>query len=412
MSKRSSRPVLGLLAAVSAVALTTGCQSFASPDVATEAATAAASTQASTAPAADGATATDGPATAPTKRVAASARSKTSRQPVAAPTTTQSAAPVTPAPAAATAAAVPARYPFGLSSAWRMDVSSAPVDPNSSAMVGYLASQVSDRYGGVAAFNAHQYNDAYYIAPAGTPTVDVGFNDCQGKGSAPAGLLGPGGQFSQVPIPAGAVAANGTDKQMAVYSPATDQLWEFWIMQRDGAGQWSACWGGRIDHVSQSVGFFSSGFGASASGLACTGGTILLDDVRKGAINHAINLEIPKPAVYTRVSWPAQRSDGSDTDARAIPEGTRLRLDPSVDVNSLGLSPMAAMVAKAAQTYGFIVTDTAGAVAVTTESGAPEQAATGTDPWQAILGGTPDYAVMAHFPWDKLQSLPQNYGKS
>jgi hypothetical protein len=182
-------------------------------------------------------------------------------------------------------------------------------------------------------------------------------------------------------------------------------------MQKDGSGQWSACWGGRIDHVSQSVGFFPSGFGASASGLACTGGTILLSDVRQGSINHAINLAIPKTAVWSRVSWPAQRSDGGDTSPQALPEGTRLRLDPSVDVDALGLHPLAAMVAKAAQKYGFILTDTSGAVAVSTESGAPEQAATGQDPWAKILGGTPDYAVMKNFPWDELQVLPQNYGK-
>ena len=62
---------------------------------------------------------------------------------------------------------------------------------------------------------------------------------------------------------------------------------------------------------------------------------------------------------------PAQRSDGSNRSDDAIPAGTRLRLDPSVDVADLGLSPVAAMIARAAQTYGFIVTDKSAAVAVT-----------------------------------------------
>jgi len=254
-----------------------------------------------------------------------------------------------------------------------------------------------------------QYNNSYFVAPAGTPPVDVGFNDCQGKGYLPDGLTAPGGQFTGVPIPAGAVGANGNDKAMSIYSPSTDQLWEFWVAQQDGSGRWTACWGGRIDHVSQSVGFFDNGFGASASGLAHTGGMVRLADVRAGSIDHALALAIPDTA--QGFSWPAQRGDGDSSDPAAIAEGTRLRLDPSVDVDSLGLHPVAAMIAKAAQRYGFIVTDSSGAVAVTTESGVGEQAATGVDPWEQLLGGTPEYSVLESFPWDHLQAMPQDYGK-
>jgi hypothetical protein len=69
------------------------------------------------------------------------------------------------------------------------------------------------------------------------------------------------------------------------------------------------------------------------------------------------------------------------------------------------------MIARAAQQYGFIVVDKAGAVAVIAESGAPEQAATGQDPWAPLMGGTPDYQVMTDFPWESLQALPMDYGR-
>jgi hypothetical protein len=72
---------------------------------------------------------------------------------------------------------------------------------------------------------------------------------------------------------------------------------------------------------------------------------------------------------------------------------------------------VAAMIARAAQTYGFIVTDKGGAVAITAQGGAAEQAATGQDPWAALLGGLVDYRVMKKFPWNRLQALPQNYGR-
>jgi hypothetical protein len=302
-------------------------------------------------------------------------------------------------------------YPFGTKSVWRSDIVDAPVAENSADMVNHLVGTVTDRYGGVAAFNVNNFNNSYYVATADTPRVDVAFNDCQGKGSTPDGLLGPDGIFEQVPIPEGAVPSPGTDKALSVYLPSTDQLWEFWVAERGVDGSWSACWGGRIDDASTSPGYFDGDFGATATGLSSTGGMVRLADVRAGSIEHALSLAIPNPRIFTEFSWPAQRSDGWDEHPDAVPEGTRLRLDPSLDVAALDLHPVAELVARAAQEYGFIVVDKAGAVAVIAESGAPEQAATGVDPWQELLAGTPDYEVLAGFPWEDLEALPQDYGK-
>jgi hypothetical protein len=317
----------------------------------------------------------------------------------------------TPVAAAATPGNPPPAYPFAPDSVWRADIRTAPVAPDSAAMVAYLAHSVEVNYGGVAAFNAHRYQNSYYVARPGTPLVDVAFDDCQDKGYLPPGLTGPDGQFTAVPIPADAVPAAGTDSTLSVYSPSSDRLWEFWRIQKTPQGTWQACWGGRMDSVSTSPGYFLHGFGSSASGLSTTGGMVSLADVRSGAVDHAMSLVLPKPATYKRVSWPAQRSDGWDTDPRATPEGTRLRLDPAVDVDALHLSPVAAMIARAAQTYGFIVTDKGGAVSVTAEGGTAEEAVTGADPWDALLGNAPDYAVLRGFPWGSLQALPQDYGR-
>jgi len=306
---------------------------------------------------------------------------------------------------------IPYGTPFGKLSVWRQDVRSAPLNGNSAAMVANVADQAAKYYGGVAAFNVNRYSTSFYAVPAGTARVDVRWDNCQKKTWTPAGLLGAGGQFSQVPIPAGAVPAAGTDGQLTVYSPDTDQLWEFWQAKKVG-GTWQACWGGRIDKVSTSPGYFTGGFGVSASGLSYGGGTIGIKDVQAGSIDHAMALQLPSTANWNNFSWPAQRSDGNDTGKNAVPEGTRLRLDPSVDVNALKISPIAKMVAKAAQTYGFIVTDKAGAVAVVAESPAATVAATGKNPWPALMQGKPDYQVMAGFPWDRLQALPRDYGKT
>ena len=69
------------------------------------------------------------------------------------------------------------------------------------------------------------------------------------------------------------------------------------------------------------------------------------------------------------------------------------------------------MVAKAAQKYGFIVTDAGGCTAISAESPAGAIAATGSDPWKPLMNGTASYAILENFPWSKLQALPKDYGK-
>ncbi len=95
----------------------------------------------------------------------------------------------------------------------------------------------------------------------------------------------------------------------------------------------------------------------------------------------------------------------------AIMEGQRFRLDPSIDVASLGLTPIATAVARSAQKYGFIVTDRAGTLTISTESGQAATQATGTNPWTKLMAGKPAYLIMKNFPWTRLQALPMNYGQ-
>lgn len=293
---------------------------------------------------------------------------------------------------------------------WATRIRAAPISYNSAVLVKELTEQVRSGPGGNAAFNVWRYNTSVVTAAKGQPRVDVSFANCQHKPSTPAGLEGPGGQFTAVPIPVDALPAAGTDAELTVYSPSTDQLWEFWKVQHT-EGRWSACWGGRLNQVSRSLGYFQDGFGASASGIATLGGIVTIADARVGRIDHGLALAIVDPAPWNQVSWPAQRSDGSPSSTSAVAEGTRFRLDPAVDVDKLNLSPLGKTIARAAQQYGFIVTDKAGAVSVIAQSGAVAAAKNGTDPWGSILGGVASYNVLKGFPWASLQALPKNYGR-
>lgn len=305
---------------------------------------------------------------------------------------------------------------FRAGNVYSTDITGAPLASNSPAMVKGLTAQVRKYYGGNGTLNYDQYHGTLWVADKNTKKVTVGYDNCQKKKKGEyEGLLNGPKYFVDVPIPTNAVPAKGTDGQLAVWSPTENKLWELWVAKKKGT-KWTACWGGRIDNVSQSMGQMPYGFGASASGLAVTGSMISVDEAKQLKIDHAMGLNIPAPANWPNWSYPANRTDGFSKDADAIPEGSRIRLDPSVNVDSLNMSPLAKAIAKAAQTYGFIVTDKSGAVAVVTEGGERRMvnakgATVAANPWKSVLKGADAGTVLKGFPWDKLQVVQKDWGK-
>jgi hypothetical protein len=277
---------------------------------------------------------------------------------------------------------------FGPHSVWNEPVaSSAPLASNSAAMVTEVRRQVLT-YGQW--INTWQYSVPVYTVPAHQPRVRVTLdaNDRTLQRD-----------FASVPLPADARPAGGTDGHLTVYQPSRDTLWEFWKLSK-GPDGWHARWGGKMRHVSTSDGSFPAPYGASASGLALLGGLMRTRELQDGRIDHALALGIPR----TRASWfvsPATRSDGSATWASAPPEGTHLRLDPTIDVAALDLPPVTEAIALAAQRYGIVIRDGSGAVTFYAEDPTP----TGHNPYPALFGGDYPSHLLLKFPWSRLQVL-------
>lgn len=304
-----------------------------------------------------------------------------------------------------------APIPLSSESFFVQRVDGAPLDPRSAAKVRNLHQDVVARWNGVAAVNAMHYNVSFVTVPPGQPRVDVGFVDCQKKGYVPWDIHQGEGYFLNVPIPDDAQPTIGEDRQLTVYDPSTEEIWEFWQAARNPeSGQWTACWGGRIDYVSTQEGIYKQGYGVAATGILMAPGMISLEDVRSGSIDHALYLAVPRSQPYPKVSWPARRGDGYVADPDVVLPGQRVRLDPSIDVSTLHLTPVGRMVAEAAQRYGFIIADTGPAVAVVTEDGRREAAQTGVNPWGSLLGVAP-HEVLRGFPWDRMQAVVPDYGR-
>ena len=89
----------------------------------------------------------------------------------------------------------------------------------------------------------------------------------------------------------------------------------------------------------------------------------------------------------------------------AIPEGQRFRLDPSLNLSAISMSPLVRMIAVAAQKYGMIVRDKSGSVTVygedTSDEGLP-------DPYYGPNGWYQNQYVsnlLKAFPWSRLEAL-------
>ena len=87
-------------------------------------------------------------------------------------------------------------------------------------------------------------------------------------------------------------------------------------------------------------------------------------DVNSGSIDHALRLVTPLNS--PNYVAPATRSDG--THSGGIPEGQLMRLDPNLDLSTLGLNSFQLMVAKALQTYGAYNADSGGAFTLIAEN--------------------------------------------
>ncbi|MHB8506641.1 MAG: hypothetical protein ACYDEN_13140 [Acidimicrobiales bacterium] len=207
-----------------------------------------------------------------------------------------------------------------------------------------------------------------------------------------------------MPLPAGAVAASGTDHDLIILQPSTGREWELW-RAHEHAGRWSACNGGELSHISSSAGVFPVPTGVAASGLSILAGMIRLSDLRAGRIDHALNVAVPLTERYPARVAPAVRTDGWATGWDAIPEGTRYRLDPRVDVSALHLTPLGTMVAEALQRYGMVVSDTSGAVSFQVQDPTPLATQRHPNPWAKLFRSVPTYELLRGIPWSSLQAL-------
>jgi hypothetical protein len=320
---------------------------------------------------------------------------------------------------------------FAPTSVWNKPLSaSAPLDPASARLVRELAHEAAtEMAAGTGPFvQTDSYSTPVYVVGPSQRTVRVTIDTDQNS----LWVSSLQAASNAVPIPAHAQPAAGTDRQITIFQPSTDRLWEYWDFRRQ-AGSWHARWGGAMDHVSTSPGYYSSSswsgalsvWGASATSLPLVAGTMMLSELRAGRIDHALAMSVPEARAGV-VAFPAQRSDGFGTTAD-LPEGAHLRLDPRLNIAAMRLPKFVEMMALAAQRYGIIVRDEShGDIGFFAEDPVPfEAGGRHPDPYYGVFrdaDGTPDRlhgapdphalfdgmwpsTFFKYFPWRSLQLL-------
>lgn len=260
------------------------------------------------------------------------------------------------------------------------------LDPNSAGMVQDLASGERGDY-------------IANIGEFGVTLVDTDkITDSTPRFSVTPSQFGP--ELSDVPIPEGTEIASGSDGHLAVADPRSGKVFNFWIARKDGDG-WTAAGGTATDLNGD--GRETSDGSSTGSKIARYAAIVRISEIEAGVIEHALffstDMAMDKDV---ECRYPAAKSDGGNDAglANPIPEGGRIQLDPSVDVDSLNASPGVKTVARALQTHGAYVGDNGGArVAILFEHGPDSQV------YEESGIGNGDYGSLAGIPWDKMRVL-------
>jgi hypothetical protein len=228
---------------------------------------------------------------------------------------------------------------FPADNAWNRDVSHDPVDPRSNAYIGSIDSHgrqfLHADFGG-----GGHYGIPYGVVSRSQPRVPIRFTD-----------YGSESDRGPYPIPAGARVEEGSDRHVLIAQRGTCKVFELYNARRSGRG-WAASSGAVFDLRSNRLrheGFTS----ADAAGLSIVAGLARYDEVRAGAIRHALRFTVSES--QRGYIHPATHFASNRTDPSLPPMGLRLRLKASYPIGRY--HGQARVILVALKRYGMFVAD-------------------------------------------------------
>ncbi|MGZ4131450.1 MAG: hypothetical protein ACXVWF_00250 [Actinomycetota bacterium] len=244
---------------------------------------------------------------------------------------------------------------FETTSYWNTPLpASAPVDPHSRAIIGWIKADSTTGYLRLAgASSSGTWGNPVYRAKSSDPTYAV-VDSCR---------LAQPPEFRSVRIPLGARPDPSSDAAMTVYDESAGFVYGFWHAAYDPARDaWSAC-GGTVfslasNGLHHALAASDDPRNTGHRGVPPSAYAVLYGEIRAGSIDHVLKIAVNTTGCAH--VFPMIGDECGTTAADAPPEGTRIRIDPALDLSKLGLSPAALVIARALQRYGAIIGDQSG----------------------------------------------------
>lgn len=248
--------------------------------------------------------------------------------------------------------------PFPSDNLWNKDISAAPVDPNSAAIISFIGSGIGLHPDfGSGLYNGSSMGIPYLVVGAQQAMVPINFT-AYGDESDP----GP------MPIPVtaqieGYPAPGSGDRHVLVLDSSNCWLYELYSSYPNAAS-WNVASAAAWDLTADGQRPYTW-TSADAAGLPIFPGLARYDEVAAGQINHALRFTLQSSRaafVLPATHWAANSSN-----ALAPPMGMRMRLKASFDISLFSAANQ--VILTALKKYGMIMADNGSSMYI---SGAPD----------------------------------------
>jgi hypothetical protein len=288
--------------------------------------------------------------------------------------------------------------PFPSTSAWNQDISSAPVDPNSGAIINFIGASVPVHPDfGSGLYNGSSIGIPYVVVDSTQAPVAITFT-AYGSESDP----GP------MPVPANASiegypAPGSGDRHVLVLDNSNCWLYELYSSYPQTDGSWDAASAAVWDLTTDSSNIDQRPYtwtSADAAGLPVFPGLVRYDEVAAGAIDHALRFTLQNS--QAAFIPPATHWGANSSNADAAPMGMRMRLKASFDIS--GFSAANQVILAALKKYGMIMADNGSSMYI---SGAPNDNWNNSDLHNLGNVTASDFEVVQMTPIYTASNVPQ-----
>ena len=234
---------------------------------------------------------------------------------------------------------------FPADTAWNQRVDSLPAAPNSAQLIASIGSGVGLHPDfGSGLYDGQPIGIPFDVVTRKTPRSSVSFGYADES------------DHVRYPIPKtvhieGGRASSG-DRHAILVDRDACRLYELFSLYPKAGGGWKAgsgaTWSLRSNHL-RPAGWTS----ADAAGLPIFPGLARYDEVKRGAIDHALRFTVER--TRRAYVYPARHYASDSNDPSLPPMGLRVRLKASFDVS--GFPPQTRVVLAALKRYGMILAD-------------------------------------------------------